>query len=137
FHSKWLSMIYPRLRLAKNLLSEEGMIFISIDDNEIHNLRAVCNEVFGEENFMEQFVWKKSYGGGAKSKHSVNLHEYVLFYAKNKDAIDNIELPPSDDVLKYYKWEDDKKEIRGPYRKQPLATNSMDDRPNLRYAIPY
>jgi adenine-specific DNA-methyltransferase len=137
FHSKWLDMIYPRLRLAKDLLADDGMIFISIDDNEIHNLRAVCNEVFGEENFMEQFIWKKSYGGGAKSKYSVNLHEYVLHYAKNKEAIGFIELPPSEDVLKYYKWEDEKKEIRGPFRKQPLATNSMDDRPNLKYGIPF
>lgn len=137
FHSKWLSMMYPRLRLARNLLTEDGVIFISIDDNEIHNLRALTNEIFGEENFMEQFVWKKSYGGGAKSKHVVNLHEYILFYAKNKENIGVIELPPNDDVLKYYKWEDDKKELRGPFRKQPLATNSMDERPNLRYSIPY
>ncbi len=137
FHSIWLSMIYPRLRLARNLLTEAGLIFVSIDDNEVHNLRAVMNEIFGEENFISQFIWKKSYGGGAKSKHIVNLHEYILLYSRNKENVNFLELPPSEDVLKYYKWKDEKESTRGPYRKQPLATNSMDDRPNLKYSIPY
>ena len=135
FHSDWLSMIYSRLRLARSLLSEDGLIFISIDDGEVANLRYVCDEIFGEENFMAQSIWKKSYGGGAKSKHIVRLHEYVLIYARNKLQIGFLSLPPKDEVLKYYKFRDDKFDIRGPYRKQPLATNSMDDRPNLRYPI--
>jgi len=136
FHSDWVSMIYARLRLARTLLHDDGLIFVSIDDGEVANLRAICGEVFGEENFMAQLVWKKSYGGGAKSKHVVRLHEYIIVYAKNKDAVGFLALPPSNDVLRYYKYKDDKFPIRGPYRKQPLATNSMDERPNLRYAIP-
>jgi adenine-specific DNA-methyltransferase len=60
FHSKWLSMMYPRLYLARNLLREDGLIFISVDDHEIENLKKICSEVFGEENFIECFVWKKS-----------------------------------------------------------------------------
>ncbi|MEW6520101.1 MAG: site-specific DNA-methyltransferase [Thermodesulfobacteriota bacterium] len=135
FHSDWLTMMYPRLKLARNLLREDGVIFISIDDNEVHNLRKLCDEIFGEENFISQFVWKKSYGGGAKSKHVVVLHEYVVMYSKNKGTLGFLALPASDEVLKYYKFRDEKYELRGPYRKQPLATNSMDERPNLRFPI--
>jgi adenine-specific DNA-methyltransferase len=137
FHSDWLSMMYPRLKLARNLLRDDGVIFISIDDNEQANLKRLCDEVFGEDNFLTQIVWKKSYGGGAKSKHSVVLHEYILMYAKLKESIGEIELPPNDDVLKYYKFKDSKFEQRGPYRKQPLATNSMDERPNLKFPITF
>jgi len=137
FHSDWLSMLYPRLRLARNLLAEDGVIFISIDDNEAADLKKLCDEVFGEQNFVAQLIWKKAYGGGAKSKHAVVLHEYVLMYAKNKIAVGVIELPPNNETLKYYKYKDDKFAVRGPFRKQPLATNSMDDRENLRYPIPY
>ena len=137
YHANWLSFMYPRLKVAKDLLTPDGVIFISIDDTEVHHLKLMMNELFGEENFIQDFIWKKSYGGGAKTKHVVNLHEYILFYAKDKANIGVLELPPSDDVLKYYKWQDDKFDLRGPYRKQPLATNSMDERPNLRYAIIY
>src|SRR5439155_25793937 len=66
FHSKWMNMMYPRLYLARNLLREDGVIFVSIDDHEADNLKKVCNEVFGEENNVENFIWKKSYGGGDK-----------------------------------------------------------------------
>ena len=135
YHTDWLNMMYPRLKLARNLLKDDGVIFISIDDNEVSNLRKMCDEIFGEENFISENIWKKSYGGGAKSKHVVVLHEYVLMYARCKDMIGVIELPPNDGVLKYYKFEDDKYELRGPFRKQPLATNSMDERPNLRFPI--
>ena len=134
-HTNWLNMMYSRIKLAKNLLCADGLIFVSIDDNEQSNLKLLCDEVFGEENMLAQLVWKKSYGGGAKSKHVVGLHEYILVYAKNKEQIGFLELPPKDDVMKYYKFKDDKYDVRGPYRKQPLATNSMDDRPNLRFPI--
>lgn len=68
FHSKWLSMMYPRLRLARNLLRDDGLIFVSIDDNEITNLRTILNELFGEEQFQSQIVWKNKYGPGAQTK---------------------------------------------------------------------
>ena len=135
FHSKWLNMMYPRLILARNFLCNDGLIFISIDDNEISNLKVLLNEIFGEENFIAELVWKKSYGGGAKVKQVVGLHEYILCYAKNKDAVGEIELPPDPEARKYYKGDDEKYNIRGPYRTQPLWTNSMDPRPNLRYPI--
>lgn len=84
FHSDWLNMMYPRLFLAKNLLREDGVIFISIDDNEVHNLRALCNEIFGEENFLIQGIW---ISGRTASAHFTNAHEYVIGYAKNKSTL--------------------------------------------------
>jgi len=136
-HDKWLCMMTPRLKLLRELMTDEGIIFASIDNNEAHRLRMIMDEVFGEDNFVEELVWKKSYGGGAKSKHIVNLHEYILMYARNKGAQGEYVLPPAKSVLKYYRHRDGKHEVRGPYRLQPLATTSMDERPNLRYPIPY
>jgi len=135
YHSNWLSMMLPRLYIARNLLREDGIIFVSCDDNEVHNLRCLMNEVFGEENFVAQNIWKKGYGGGSKVKHIVVLHEYVLCYARYKERLGAIELPPDPKVLKYYKFKDGKFEVRGPYRLQPLATTSMDERENLRFPI--
>jgi len=135
YHSNWLSMMYPRLFLARNLLRDDGVIFISIDDNEVHNLRLLMNEVFGEENFVEQIIWKKTYGGGSKVKHIVGLHEYVVCFAKSKELIPIIDLPPNPETRKYYTGKDEKFDVRGPYRTQPLATTSMDERTNLRFPI--
>ncbi|MBK6896501.1 MAG: site-specific DNA-methyltransferase [Alphaproteobacteria bacterium] len=134
-HSQWLSMMYPRLELLRELLSEDGSIWVTIDDNEVHYLKVIMDEIFGRKNFLSNFIWKKSYGGGAKAKHFVGLHEHVLGYAKNLDTFPELFLPPDESVLKYYKFTDEKLNERGPYRLQPLATNSMDERPNLRYAI--
>ena len=95
FHADWLNMIYPRLKLARNLLREDGVICISIDDCERDNLRKLCDEIFGEDNFVESVVWKKRYGGGAKEKHLVSLHEYVLVYAHNISSLGNLYVPQS------------------------------------------
>ena len=85
FHSDWLSMIYARLRLARNLLSEDGVIFISIDDNEVDNLRKVCSELFGEGNFIAQIVWE---GANKNDAKQIGVsHEYALVYAKNRSAV--------------------------------------------------
>lgn len=135
FHSDWMTMIYSRLKLARNLLCEDGFIFISVDNGEVSNLRKLCDEVFGEANFLESMVWKKKYGGGAKTKYYVGLHEYILCYSKNKSLIEKIEIPYGEGNRKYYKYEDDKVAIRGPYRLQPLNTNSNDKRENLIYPI--
>lgn len=137
FHSKWINMMYPRLYLARNLLRDDGLIFISCDDSEINNLRRLLDEVFGEENFVSQLVWKKSYGGGSKTKHVVVLHEYVVCFARVKESLGRLELPPDPKARRYYKFKDSKAERRGPFRLQPLATTSNDERANLRYAIPY
>jgi adenine-specific DNA-methyltransferase len=134
-HDKWLCMMYPRLKLLHRLLAEDGVLLVSIDENEHLYLGLMLEEIFGPINKIETFIWKKSYGGGAKSKHIVNLHEYIVCYAKNKDKVGPLDLPPDEKALKYYKYKDDKHKERGPYRLQPLATNSMDERPNLRYPI--
>lgn len=136
-HDKWLCMMYPRLKLLQRLLSEDGVIFISIDEIEHRYLELLMDEIFGSSNRIDTFVWQNNYGGGAKSNYVVHLHEFVLCFAKNISTVAKIELPPDDNILKYYKYTDDKLAIRGPYRLQPLATTSMDDRPNLRYALYY
>jgi adenine-specific DNA-methyltransferase len=83
YHSDWLSMMYPRLKLARNLLTDDGVIFISIDDNEVHNLRKVCDEVFGEGNFIAQIVWERAYSPVNLKKHFSENHDFIICYAKN------------------------------------------------------
>ena len=136
-HDKWLCMMYPRLKLLQKLLADDGVIFISIDEIEHRYLELVMDEIFGSANRIDTFVWQNNYGGGAKSNYVVHLHEYVLCFAKNISTVGKIELPPDDNILKYYKYKDEKFDARGPYRLQPLATTSMDDRPNLRYPLFY
>ena len=85
FHSDWCSMIYSRLMVARTLLTEDGVIFISIDDNEVENLRKICDEVFGEGNFIAQLVWERAYSPKNDAKFVSNSHDYVLMVAKNSD----------------------------------------------------
>ena len=90
FHTDWLNMIYPRLKVARDLLTEDGVIFISIDDNEVHNLRKVCDEIFGEINFVAQIIWERAYAPINLMKHFSRSHDYILCYAKNiNDTICN------------------------------------------------
>jgi adenine-specific DNA-methyltransferase len=86
FHTDWLNMIYPRLRIARDLLTDDGVIFISIDDNEVENIRKICNESFGEENFITQIIWKKR-STPPNDKIIGAAHEYIIIYAKNTNAI--------------------------------------------------
>ncbi|MEN9432824.1 MAG: hypothetical protein RLZZ422_413 [Pseudomonadota bacterium] len=102
FHSKWMNMMYPRLFLAKNLLREDGVIFISIDDNEVHNLRALCNEVFGEENFISQAGWQKVYSPKNQARHLSNDYEYVLIYCKQIIGFNVGLLPRTEEMNKRY-----------------------------------
>ncbi len=83
FHTDWLNMLYPRLKLAKDLLSDDGVIFISIDDNEQENLKKCCDEVFGSQNFVAQLVWERAYAPKNDAKYISNSHDYILIYAKN------------------------------------------------------
>lgn len=138
FHTSWLNMMYPRLRLARNLLADNGLILISLDDSEVSNARKVCDELFGEENFVDCMIWKKRYGGGAKEKYLVTLHEYVLVYAKSLGDIAEIEVPLSEaSIERYYNLRDEHFEERGPFRTHPLeAMKSFEDRPNLSFGIP-
>lgn len=90
FHTDWLNMIYPRLRLAKDLLSDDGVIFISIDDNEQENLKKICDEVFGARNFVAQLVWEKKKKGAFLSKNYINMKEYILVYAKHSVSFNGL-----------------------------------------------
>ena len=83
YHTNWIKMMFPRLMLARNLLSSEGFIFISIDDNELHNLRLICNEIFGEENFVACIIWETRFNPISMSKTISDVHEYILVYSKN------------------------------------------------------
>ena len=87
FHSDWCSMIYPRLMLARNLLSDDGVIFISIDDNEQENLKKICDEVFGAENFVGELIWKSKSGGANDSRFFAVDHEYIIVYSRNSDLL--------------------------------------------------
>ena len=86
FHTDWLNMIYPRLKVAKDLLSEDGVIFISIDDNEQENLKKVCDEVFGSRNFIAELVWERAYAPKNDARFVSNSHDYILMFAKNIDV---------------------------------------------------
>ncbi len=86
FHTDWLNMIYPRLKLARNLLKDDGVVFVSIADHEIHNLRAAMNEVFGEENFVACLIWQKVFSPKNSARHFSEDHDYIVVYAKNAES---------------------------------------------------
>ncbi len=112
-HTNWLNMIYPRLLLARNLLRDDGVIFISIDDNEQANLKKVCDEVFGEENFVANMIWNSKITGGHDSNNINSVHEYVLVYCKNMNNssvinryISNTKYPEIDEKTGLrFKWD--------------------------------
>ncbi|MDV2990009.1 MAG: site-specific DNA-methyltransferase [Dehalogenimonas sp.] len=107
FHSDWLSMIYPRLKLARNLLRDDGVIFISIDENEVHNVRKVGDEIFGSDNFISDLIWQKRKGGGNDSKFIAVDHEFIMIYGKSVVHQDKKwRVPYDEDYLKRYKEED-------------------------------
>ena len=133
FHSDWCSMIYSRLLLARNLLTDDGLIFVSIDNNEIENLRKICDEVFGESNCVSQLVWKNKYGAGGGTNSVAYVHEYILIYSK-KEAT-SIVCDLSDELISAYNKQDEKYAVRGGYLTQPLASTSKGARANLMYPI--
>ena len=125
YHSNWLNMMYPRLKLARNLLAKEGVIFISIDDNEGHNLRKECDEIFGEENFISEVVWERSYAPINMVKHFSKSHDYILCYAKNIDLlICNGLIRPDSTNAKYGNPDNDP---RGMWRTDNLSVGPVID----------
>lgn len=135
YHADWLSMMYSRLKIARDLLTDEGVIFVSIDDFEIKNMIKICDEIFGEENRIETIVWKNKYGAGAKTVGFISVHEYILCYSKF--PIFDLTSELDEEGQKRFNKKDDKYAIRGGYMTQPLMTNSLGDRPNLMYTIEY
>ncbi len=107
FHTDWLNMIYPRLKVAKDLLTEDGVIFISIDENEADNLKKICDEIYGQFNFITQFVWQNKKGGGNDSVYVAIEHEYVIAYAKCKNSLSAFYESYSSEYEKRYKEEDE------------------------------
>ncbi len=103
YHTDWLNMMYPRLRLSRNLLADDGVIFISIDDNEVDNLKKNCNEVFGEDNFIAQIIWERAYAPVNLKKHFSECHDYILCYAKNIDLLNCNGLPRDEKADSRYK----------------------------------
>ena len=132
YHTNWLNMMYPRLRLAANLLRDDGVIFISIDDNEVDNLKKLCNEVFGEENFVAQFIWQKRTSPDARKKIS-DGHEYIIMYCKTADLLNDAVslLPLSDKDKENYKNPDN--DVRGPWVSSDFTAQGY--RPNQMYKI--
>jgi len=122
FHSNWLSMMYSRLVLSRQLLREDGVIFVSIDDNETHNLRQMMNEVFGEENFIANVIWQKKYTRSNDAKWFSDNHDHVLIYASSADLFElNLE-PRTDEQKSAYSNPDD--HAKGPWKATPLHAKS-------------
>lgn len=134
YHSNWLNMMMPRLYLAKNLLRQDGVIFVSIDDNEVHNLRLLMNEIFGEENFVAQFVWQKKYSRDNRPLIGT-VHEYILLYSKSIEQFKTVRnlLPPSEESLKVYKNLNN--DPRGRWRAIPLTAQAGHATKNQFYEI--
>ncbi|MFN0157220.1 MAG: site-specific DNA-methyltransferase [Bacteroidota bacterium] len=134
FHSNWLSMMYPRLFLARNLLRDDGVIFVSIDDNEVHNLRLIMNEVFGEENFVVSITWQRKVSPSNDAQWFSSDHDYILVYAKSKETWFPIRLPMNERQKGYYKNPDN--DSRGEWNSATYTCNkSKSERPNLYYPI--
>ena len=136
FHSSWLSMIYPRLFLARNLLREDGVIFVSIDDNEAHNLRMVMNEIFGEDNFIGMIVAQTNPRGRQLDRFLAKTFEYLLVFVKNHEKDCIFPVPKSDKTLAEY----DKADEAGQYRLLELRNRgssqfNRETRPNLYFPI--
>ncbi len=131
FHSDWLSMMYERLLVSRDLLKDDGVILISIGDDEIDNLRKVCTQVYGENNFIAQLVWNCSTGGGIRPKHFSITHEYILVYSKNKNKLDELNATLSKEAVKQYKLSDDK----GLYREKDFVFKNISTNINQKYEI--
>ncbi|MGH2086356.1 site-specific DNA-methyltransferase [Aerococcus urinaeequi] len=134
FHTDWLNMMYTRLILAKNLLTEDGVIFISIDDKELGNLKTICNELFGENNFIANLVWTNKEGGGSSDSKNFRIkHEYILCYAKNIQNSAMKGLPVED--VDRYREKDEYEATRGKHQLIKLDSASLGYIKSLDYPI--
>lgn len=137
YHSDWLTMMYPRLKLARNLLTEDGVIFISIDDNEVHNLRKICDEIFGEGNFVTEFDWRKKTGAN-DSKDIAVITESILLYAKNHlKTIENDVWERDENAInqKRFNLSDEFVDIRGKYYLDTLDRGGLQYSDSMNFGI--
>jgi adenine-specific DNA-methyltransferase len=134
FHTDWLNMIYPRLRVAKNLLSDEGVLWISIDDTECANLRSICNDIFGEDNFVASFIWEKRKTRENRRVFSFN-HDYVVCFAKNKPIFESVRnlLPLTEEARDRYSNPDS--DPRGDWQSVALTAQAGHGTPSQFYTI--
>ena len=122
FHTDWLNMIYPRLKVARDLLTEDGVIFISIDDNEQANLKKVCDEVFGESNFVATLIWERAFSPKNDAKYISNSHDYVLIYARQIDSFQIGRLPRTEEANARYSNPDN--DPRGPWMSSDISVKT-------------
>lgn len=122
YHTNWLGMMYPRLKLARNLLRQDGAIFVSIDDHEVHNLRAIMDEILGPENFVATVIWQKVYAPKNTARHFSEDHDYIVVYAKNADSWTPELLPRTEAQDALYKNPDD--DPRGPWMSDNLTARN-------------
>ncbi len=125
YHSDWISFLYPRIKISRNLLSEDGIIAISIDDNEVDNLKQVCSELFGASNFVANIVWQKKYGPANDSSGVSETHEHVMLFAKNANVWLPALLPRDEKQLAAYKNPDN--DPRGVWRASDLSVRTKSD----------
>jgi adenine-specific DNA-methyltransferase len=121
YHSDWLTMMYPRLFLARQLLREDGLILVSIDDVEVANLKLMLNEIFGEENLVAHVLWQKRYVSNVTARWISDMHDHILVYARQKENVQVNRLPRTEDQLEAYKNPDG--DPRGPWRPQDLSAS--------------
>ncbi|HUN43610.1 MAG TPA: site-specific DNA-methyltransferase [Acetobacteraceae bacterium] len=121
FHTDWLNMMYPRVKLAKNLLTKTGVICISIDDGEVHNVLCLCNEIFGEENHVATIVWQKRYVSNVTAKWLSDMHDYIVVYANNRENVKIRSWDRTEQQIEAYKNPDD--DERGVWRAQDLSAS--------------
>ena len=122
YHSNWLNMMYPRLRLARNLLSDDGVIFMSIDDNEVANLRQASNEIFGTDNFISNMIWQKNYSPRNDAKYFSDMHDHILVFSKNKSKFKRNLLPRTVEQNKRYTNRDN--DPRGDWKAENLSVKT-------------
>ena len=134
-HDKWLCMMYPRLKLLQRLLAKDGIIFVSIDDNEESNLKAVCTEIFGARNYITSFIWRKVDSPNDNKVAITPDHEYVIAYAKNIDAISLLQMPAPDIVKAYGQVDTDGRRYRDRLLKKNGKNSLRRDRPTMFFPI--
>ncbi len=133
-HSDWLNMMYPRLKLSRDFLKDDGVIFISIDDNEQSNLKKLCDEIFGEQNFVGNVIWEKKYSPANDSKWLSDNHDFILIYAKNKSLWHPRLLPRSEEMNSRYSNRDN--DPRGPWKSSDMTVKSYSENYDYPITVP-
>ncbi len=137
YHSDWLSMMYPRLKLGRNLLKSDGLVFISIDDHEIINLRKICDDIFGISNFLGTIANINNPKGRSDDKYIATAHEYIVVYAKSIDNVETYGFEPDEKITKRYNKEDEIGRYRDIDLRKTGDNDLREDRPNLFYYFIY